>query len=87
MPILCQKAKGDETMPDKYTALAKITYYCDFEEYTENIILSEVSDFADAARRIEEYYGKDLQEMKITLYDCWFPNPEDADIKKWFAQA
>ena len=74
-------------MPEKYTALAKVTYYCDFNEFTDNIMLSDVNDFSDAVRRIEEYYEKDLQEIKITLYDCWFPSPEDLDIKKWFEQA
>lgn len=74
-------------MRDKYTALAKVTYYCDFNEFTDNIMLSEVSDYVDAVRRIEEYYKEDLQEIKITLYDCWFPSPEDPGIKKWFEQA
>ena len=51
-------------------------------EKHENIILTEVANYADAMTRVEEYYGTDLISAKITLLEGPYPIVSDDLISK-----
>ena len=55
----------------EFIAIATVHYYNDVTNTSdeEYIVLTEVDTFAEAARRIEEYYGLDLESINVTLLD------------------
>ena len=57
-------------------------YIDDITKKNENIILTEVANYADAMTRVEEYYRKDLVSAKITLLEGPYPIVSDEIINK-----
>ena len=56
-------------MKETYIALATVAWYIDAERIEENIVMTGVESFTDAARKLEEYYGIDLEKYSITLVE------------------
>jgi hypothetical protein len=60
-------------MNKELSAVAHITFYDeDLHLQEEDIVITEVEDFADAMRRIEDYYSVDLMGVSIQLIDNKF---------------
>ena len=69
---------------DRFTAIVKVRYYDpNFNPIKENIAVTNVATFAEAAQQIEEWYGDDLISFDIELIDERFLilTDEEARIK------
>ena len=69
-------------MAKEFIALAKIEFYDEEDDlHTDNIIITEVENFADAVTRIEAYYSNDLHAIiGLTLYDGPFLTTDDTSF-------
>ena len=68
-------------MNDLYAA-ASIRYYFDDNAFTENLILTDIANFADAVAKIERYYGTDLDAiLYLELFEGPFPILNDKAFK------
>lgn len=68
-----------------YMAVATMTLYDDGhgnEHYEETIVLTNIASFVDAMKKIEDYAGKDLESVNITLYDGPFLTLDDDTLNK-----
>ena len=53
---------------DRFTAIVKVRCYgVEFQQIKENIAVTNVATFAEAAAQIEDYYGDDLISFDIEL--------------------
>ena len=54
---------------EEYIAVATIRYYVADNNYAEeNILMTHVKDFTEAVKKLEDYYGNDLNTIvKLTL--------------------
>lgn len=57
-----------------YTAVAKVSFWNENkkEMVRENVVLTNVTNFTDAMKQIEGYYGDDLDGCNIRLLDMPF---------------
>lgn len=64
-------------MKETFLAIAKVSWYNEDNVIeTDYIAITRVDDFCEAMRRIEEYYGNDLESVFIKLVDgpfCQLP--------------
>lgn len=68
-----------------FMAVATMTLYDDGhgnEHYKETIVLTNIASFVDAMKKIEDYAGKDLESVNITLYDSPFLTLDDDTLNK-----
>ncbi len=68
----------------EYFAIAEVHYYNSVDNTTEseNIVLTEVENFSDTMGRIEKYYGSDLEDVKITLFEGPFVALTDYSVDR-----
>lgn len=57
---------------EKYYALVEVSWYNEYSDALnkssiDHVVLTDVSSFADAMVKMEEYYGNDLESCKVTL--------------------
>lgn len=54
---------------EEYIAVATIRYYVADNNYAEeNVLMTHVKNFAEAVKKLEDYYGDDLNTIiKLTL--------------------
>lgn len=54
---------------EEYIAVATIRYYVADNNYAEeNVLMTHVKNFAEAVKKLEDYYGNDLNTIvKLTL--------------------
>lgn len=53
-----------------YTAAARVRYEYDTQPCDEHILLSHITSFTDAMKKIEDLYGNDLLEVRqLELFD------------------
>ena len=56
-------------MKDLYTALCAVSFYdADGNLVKEHIVITGVEDFKEAVERAEDWYGKDLASISVTLH-------------------
>ena len=69
-------------MLKEFVALAKVEFYDEEEDLrTDNIIITEVENFADAVTRIEAYYSDDLHAIvELILYEGPFLMADDTSF-------
>ena len=67
-----------------YIAIASVHYYDEIDNITrsENIVLTEVRDYADAMTRIESCYKNSLESCQITLLEGPFLVISDDSFNK-----
>lgn len=64
-----------------YTFIYKVEYYFDDEDHRDNGLLY-ASNFTEAARKLEEYYGEDLTNiLYLEPYDVGVFTFDDADAE------
>ena len=67
---------------DRFTAIAKVRYYDpNFNPIRENIAVTNVVTFSEAAAQIEEWYGNDLISFDIELISDRFLILSDDEVK------
>lgn len=56
---------------EEYIAVATIRYYVADNNYAEeNILMTHVKDFTEAVKKLEDYYGDDLNTIiELTLLE------------------
>lgn len=64
-------------MKETFLAIATVKYYNEDEVIeTDYIAITQVEDFCEAMRRIEDYYSHDLESVSIKLIEgpfCQLP--------------
>ena len=67
---------------ERFTAIVKVRYYdSNFNPIKENIAVTNVATFSEAAAQIEEWYGDDLISFDIELIGDRFLILSDDEVK------
>ena len=67
---------------DRFTAIVKVRYYnIELKPAKENIAVTNVATFAEAAQQIEDWYGDDLISFDIELIGDRFLLLTDEEVK------
>ena len=67
---------------ERFTAIVKVRYYDpNFNPIKENIAVTNVATFAEAAQQIEDWYGDDLISFDIELIGDRFLILTDEEVK------
>lgn len=51
-----------------YPTLCKVTYWDENQMKTDNCLIY-ADTFVEAAQKMEDYYGKDMESLSIQMYD------------------
>ena len=56
---------------EEFVAVATIRYYAGENNYAEeNVLMTHIKDFIEAVKKLEDYYGKDLDTIiELTLLE------------------
>lgn len=67
---------------DRFTAIVKVRYYdIELNPTKENIAVTNIATFAEAAQQIEDWYGNDLISFDIELIGDRFLLLTDEEVK------
>jgi hypothetical protein len=52
-----------------YTAMCKVTFFEDCNIITDYSIITNVGSHSEAVIKLEDYYGTNIESVKVTLID------------------